>query len=183
MNPAAGRRIIKVSPGEHYVTAAAEEAIATVLGSCVAACIRDPVAGIGGLNHFMLPESREGVWGTGEASLRYGNFAMDRLIDDILRRGGQRPRLEVKLFGGAQLAQDRGQIGGRNVSFVDAYLKQAHISPVVRQLGGRQARRILYMPVSGQAFMMLLPDAPARQAWAPRGAALDAGPLPAAEMI
>nr|WP_246603248.1 chemotaxis protein CheD [Falsiroseomonas tokyonensis] len=183
MDPSAGRRIVRVSPGEHYVTAAPEEAIATVLGSCVAACIRDPVAGIGGLNHFMLPESREGHWGGGTASLRYGNFAMERLIDDILRRGGQRPRLEVKLFGGAQLAQDRGLIGGRNVSFVDAYLRRARLSPLVRQLGGHHARRILYMPVSGQAFMMLLPAATAAAAGDALEAELVAGRLPAAEMV
>jgi chemotaxis protein CheD len=73
---------VKLLPGDHYVTGLAEEMIVTVLGSCVAACIRDALAGVGGMNHFMLPESRDGRWGSASANLRYGNFAMETLIND-----------------------------------------------------------------------------------------------------
>jgi chemotaxis protein CheD len=156
--PCKGKRIVKVGPGEHHVTDLPEVAIATVLGSCVAACICDPVVGVGGLNHFMLPESIVGTWGQATASLRYGNFAMQRLINDILMRGGQRSRLEIKLFGGGTLAQDYGRIGERNADFVESYLRAEGLVPLVRQLRGQRARRVLYYAVSGRALMQELPD-------------------------
>lgn len=158
MSPCDGKRIIKVGPGEYLVTDDAEVAIATVLGSCVAACICDPVAGVGGLNHFMLPESVDGAWGEASASLRYGNFAMERLINDILKRGGQRTRLEIKLFGGGSLAQDYGRIGERNAHYVESYLQAEGMVTLARQLRGTRARRIIYHGVSGRAFMQELPD-------------------------
>lgn len=157
-SPWQGKRIVKVSPGEYHVTDLPEVAVATVLGSCVAACICDPVAGVGGLNHFMLPESSVGAWGQAMASLRYGNFAMKRLIDDILMRGGQRSRLEIKLFGGCSLAQDHGRIGERNADYAEGYLQAEGLVPLVRQLRGRRARRVLYHAVSGRALMQELPD-------------------------
>ena len=156
--PCHGMQIVKVGPGEHHVTDQPAVAIATVLGSCVAACICDPIAGVGGLNHFMLPESVAGAWGQASASLRYGNFAMERLINDILTRGGQRARLEIKLFGGGSLAQDSGRIGERNAQYVESYLQAEGMVPLVRQLRGTRARRVIYLAVSGRAFMQELPD-------------------------
>ena len=79
--------VVKVLPGEHYVTDAPDEMVVTVLGSCVAACIRDPAIGFGGMNHFMLPESSDGTWGASSSSMRYGNFAMEVLINEILEIG------------------------------------------------------------------------------------------------
>lgn len=177
-DPAAGRRIVKVAPGEHHVTDDPEAAIATVLGSCVSACIRDPVAGVGGLNHFMLPESADGVWGKAAASLRYGNFAMERLVNDILRRGGRRELLEIKLFGGARLGGDRIGIGERNADFVEAYLRAEGMVPVARDLRGRHARRLVYLPVCGRAFLLELVEQPAESAEAEArfGRRLGAGP-------
>lgn len=95
----------KILPGEYYVSNQ-NELITTVLGSCVSACIRDPVAGIGGMNHFMLPNSERGNW-NGKHSIasnatRYGNFAMEHMINDILKHGGERGNLEVKVFGGGK---------------------------------------------------------------------------------
>ena len=153
-----GMRIVKVGPGEHHVTHDADVAIATVLGSCVAACMRDPVAGVGGLNHFMLPESADGVWSKVMASLRYGNFAMERLVNDILARGGDRTRLEIKLFGGGHLMQDSGRIGERNADYVESYLRAEGMVPLVRQLRGKRARRLVYHAVEGRAFMQELPE-------------------------
>lgn len=161
-SPAQGRPLVKVGPGEHHVTGDPEAAIVTVLGSCVAACIRDPAIGVGGLNHFMLPESKDGVWGKASASLRYGNFAMERLINDILSRGGKRARLEVKLFGGGRLAQQSGGVGERNAAYVEAYLRTEGIVPLVSEMGRNWAVRLIYLPVSGRAFLQDLPEGTSR---------------------
>lgn len=157
IDPASGLVTVKIGPGEHYVSSNGNEIIMTALGSCVAACICDPVAGVGGVNHFMLPHSVAGAWDTEAASLRYGNFAMPRLIDDILERGGQPGRLEIKLFGGARLGSDGGEIGRRNVRFVEQYLHEGGLPWLVAELGGTVARRLIYSPMSGRAFVLELP--------------------------
>ncbi len=144
---------VKIGPGDHYVTGKAEEMILTVLGSCVAACIRDPVAGIGGMNHFMLPESATGNWGSASASLRYGNFAMERLINDLLCRGGRRCRLEVKVFGGAAMSGGGTLVGPRNAEFVEAYLQAEGLSITARHLRGKHARRVHYFPLTGRVLL------------------------------
>lgn len=148
--------IVKVAPGEHYVTSARDEMIVTVLGSCVAACIRDPVVHVGGLNHFMLPASLSGSWGGVTKSLRYGNFAMERLINDILVRGGRRERLEVKVFGGANVLNIDTAIGRQNAEFVEAYLEAESLSVAARHLYGQNPRRIHYFPVTGEVQMLEL---------------------------
>ncbi len=145
---------IRIGPGEHYVTRKPNEKIVTVLGSCVAACIRDPVAGIGGMNHFMLPESTTGRWGEASASMRYGNFAMERLINDVLRGGGQRDRLEVKLFGGAAMIANGATIGYQNADFAEQYLKAEGMPVAAKHLRGCLARRIDYAPLSGEVMML-----------------------------
>jgi len=113
---------VKVFPGDHYVTAIADEMLVTILGSCVTACIRDPLAAVGGMNHFMLPEATGAGWDTASASMRYGNVAMERLINDILARGGARQRLEIKVFGGGNVMNGTTNIGHRNAEFVEQYL-------------------------------------------------------------
>jgi chemotaxis protein CheD len=144
-----------VEPGAHLVTQQAGHVLVTVLGSCVAACLRDPVAGVGGMNHFMLPSSVTGEWGGISASLRYGNFAMEQLINDILRRGGSRGRLQAKLFGGAAMVANN-RIGDSNASFVEAYLKEEGISVVGGDLRGSYARCVKYQAVTGKALMRRL---------------------------
>jgi chemotaxis protein CheD len=151
---------VKVGPGELHVSTDPDEAIATVLGSCVAACICDRAAGVGGMNHFMLPSSTTGTWGKGDGSLRFGNFAMAHLIEAILQRGGRRERLEVKLFGGAHLGQDPGVVGARNADFAIDFLARQGLQPLARELGGSCARRIVYVPVTGRAFMVELREPP-----------------------
>lgn len=157
-DPLAGQRAVKVGPGEYHVSGEEETVIATVLGSCISACIRDPAARVGGLNHFMLPSSVDGGWGKAAASLRYGNFAMERLVNDLLARGAHRSRMEVKVFGGARLGASTDSVGQRNIDFIDAYLQAEGMRPVARHLGGTRARSIVYQPVIGRAFMRLLPD-------------------------
>lgn len=151
-----GGIMVKVLPGDHYVTDHPEEVLVTVLGSCVAACIRDPAIGVGGMNHFMLPNSPDGSWGEAQANLRYGNFAMEHLINEILKRGGRRSRLEVKLFGGARVLNIAAMIGQRNVEFVEAYLKAEGIPVAARHLLGELPRRVHYFPLTGKVRLQEL---------------------------
>jgi len=92
--------IITVAPGEHEITSAKDEIVATVLGSCVSVCMRDPIAGVGGLNHFLLPKNNGNA--DPSAGERYGDTAMEVLINDLLKRGAKRSNFEAKVFGGAR---------------------------------------------------------------------------------
>lgn len=151
-----GMKAVRVLPGEAYVTARAEEIIVTVLGSCVAACIRNPATGFGGLNHFMLPESDSGIWNGASAALRYGNYAMEVLINEVLKSGCERRDLEIKLFGGADLTDGPTLIGSSNVSFVLDYLNAEGLAIASADLGGCYGRRIHYNPSTGVVHRLLL---------------------------
>ncbi len=142
--------VIKVLHGEFYVTGEANEIVATVLGSCVSACIRDSETGFGGLNHFMLPEEKGSGWDGADAALRYGTFAMERLLNEVLRTGCPRERLEIKVFGGSILRGNQGGIGDMNARFVLHYLEQERLLAQVADLGGPKARRINYYPTDGR---------------------------------
>lgn len=139
--------VYTVLPGHHLVIEDAGAAISTLLGSCVAACIRDRRSGIGGLNHFLLP-GRES-----EHSARYGAHAMDLLIGDILARGAERADLEAKVFGGAAvIAGAAGQfVGQTNAVFVRDYLRSRSIPILAEDLGGSCGRRLYYFPDTGKA--------------------------------
>lgn len=153
---------VMVLPGRHYVTSSPEEMIVTLLGSCVAACIRDPIAAVGGLNHFLLPESNTGQWGQASAAMRYGNHAMETLINDIIKRGGERSRLEIKVFGGANVigAKSTQGVGQQNADFVESYLRNEGFTIAAMHLGGDKPRRIHYFPVTGKVNMLLLRRTP-----------------------
>ncbi len=156
IDPHFRRPSVKVFPGEHHVATDPDEMLVTVLGSCVAACIRDPMVGIGGMNHFMLPASESGDWGVAAASLRYGNFAMETLINDILKLGGRRDRLEIKLFGGANVLAGGLQIGHRNADFAEAYLADEGLRLLAKDLRGEAPRRVHYLPRTGAAYVQTL---------------------------
>ena len=153
---AAGEKIAKVLPGDYYVTAP-PELISTLLGSCVAACIRDPSLELGGMNHFMLPEASPEARDLRSHAGRYGVHAMENLINGILRRGGQRERLEVKIFGGGSMGRSRARIGEQNATFVEEYLRREGFVVAARDLGGEVARRLIYEPGSGLVQVMKLP--------------------------
>lgn len=144
----------KILPGEYYVTLH-DEAIVTVLGSCISACIRDRVFGIGGMNHFMLPDS-EGKLDkritAGSEATRYGNFAMEKLINDILKHGGRRENLEIKIFGGGQIIKDMHtlDIGQRNIEFVKDYIRTEGLSLLVDETGDVYPRKVYFFPASGK---------------------------------
>ncbi|WKA29838.1 chemoreceptor glutamine deamidase CheD [Bradyrhizobium roseum] len=147
---------VKVFPGDHYVTSVVDEMLVTILGSCVTACIRDPLAGVGGMNHFMLPESAGAGWDTASASMRYGNVAMERLINDILKRGGARDRLEIKVFGGGNVMNGTTNIGHRNAEFVEEYLAAEGLPIAARHLRGNLPRRVHYFPATGKVMLLEL---------------------------
>ena len=144
----------KILPGEFYVTTHGE-LIATVLGSCVTACVRDPTIGVGGINHFMLPyfnNSNSHTWEHTPVSLetRYGNIAMEKLINAILKMGGKRENLEIKIFGGGRVLDMRTDIGEKNIEFVKQYLIKENLKIVAEDVGGRHPRKIQYFPYSGR---------------------------------
>ena len=147
--------VAKILPGEYYVTTE-RELLATVLGSCVSACVRDPVAGLGGMNHFMLPVEGEGVVSADEPTLaaRYGSYAMEALINEILKHGGRRERLEVKVVGGGELVGAR--IGRANAEFVRCYLEREGLAIAGEDLGGPYARKVLYVPATGKLLVRKL---------------------------
>lgn len=147
----------KILPGEYYVTQNSKEVIATTLGSCVSACIRDKVFGIGGMNHFMLPlKNQHGSDGWIDSATRYGSYAMEHLINDILKAGGKRKNLEVKLTGGGKIVANMSDIGLRNIEFVLDYLKIENLSILSQDLGDVYPRKVLYYPDSGRMLVKRL---------------------------
>jgi chemotaxis protein CheD len=148
--------VVKVLPGEFYVTPKADEVLVTVLGSCVSACIRDLTAGVGGMNHFMLPLSHATGWGEDMNSARYGNFAMEKLINELIKAGCSRDRMEVKVFGGGNVIESSKAIGSQNAEFVLRYLKDEGLACSARDLGGQYPRRIHYFPSTGRVVRRLL---------------------------
>jgi chemotaxis protein CheD len=150
----------KILPGEFYVSKY-DEAVGTVLGSCISACIRDKVMGIGGMNHFMLPAQHEfssidwGSEGVSSAS-RYGNFAMEYLINTILSNGGSRKNLEVKLFGGGQVLANLTDIGQRNILFAYDYLNKEGLKIVAADVGDVYPRKVIYFPQTGKVLVKRL---------------------------
>lgn len=144
----------KITPGQYYVSKQ-PELIVTVLGSCVSACIRDRVNKIGGMNHFMLPINKRDdgtTWGSTQvnAGNRYGNFAMENLINDILKYGGSRNNLEVKLFGGGRVLAQMTDVGQKNIQFVYDYVTTEGLNLCAEDLGGIHPRKVLYDPLSGR---------------------------------
>ena len=146
----------KILPGEYYVTGR-DMLLVTVLGSCVAACIRDPKTGLGGMNHFMLPESgdRNDVL---SSSMRYGGYAMEVLVNQLVKMGANRARLEAKVFGGGAVL--RGfttvNVGERNSEFVLEYLETERIRVVSQDLMGLYPRKVYYFPASGRVMVRKL---------------------------
>lgn len=151
-NPSDGLWHVPITQGGTYVSADPEEVITTVLGSCIAACLRDRVAGVGGMNHFLLPEGR----GSDRTEMRYGANAMELLINGILRRGGEREKLEAKIFGGANVLAGLSDVGAKNTAFVRKYLADEGIPIVGGDVGGDLPRRVQFSPVTGRARQMTI---------------------------
>ncbi len=149
----------KILPGEFYVTRN-NEFIVTVLGSCVSACIWDEVAGVGGMNHFMLPDDHNasGNWtsSSNSSSTRYGNVAMEMMINDILKHGGNKKRLQVKIFGGGQMLTSMTDIGQRNILFIYDYIMTEGLKKVGEDVGSVYPRKVMFFPITGRVRMKRL---------------------------
>jgi chemotaxis protein CheD len=124
-----------------------------VLGSCVAVCVRDPDLKIGGMNHFLLPNAAENVAQSVSNDLRYGSYSIERLINSIMSHGGRRDRLEIKIFGGANMASDFSKVGGKNADFVCRYLEREGLSVAAQDLRGTSARRVMFFPQTGKVMV------------------------------
>ena len=143
----------RVSQGAFHVTSDRNAVLTTLLGSCIAVCARDPVAGLGGMNHFVLPSSEASLEETSLVALRYGSYSIERLINEIVAGGGHRSRLEIKVFGGARMLDGSSRIGERNARFVQTYLATEGLRIAASDLGGHQARKIRYRPATGQVWL------------------------------
>lgn len=153
-----------VIQGEQRISDDPNVVLTTILGSCVAACLRDPLAGVGGMNHFLLPGTEEGADQTG-VSERHGVHAMELLVNAMLDRGAVRSRLEAKLFGGAKTIKGLADVGTLNANFAEAFLRRERIANVGGCLRGALGRRIQFWPVSGRArriFLAYAEEPPAR---------------------
>lgn len=147
---------VKIYPGQYYATDRQDEVLVTTLGSCVSACVCDRSLGLGGMNHFMLPERaghrrdepNESAW---NIAARYGNHAMELLINAILKRGGERRNLEIKVFGGARILSHMHDVGLLNVNFIREYLIKEGLTVIAEDLGGCHPRRVLFFPTTGVA--------------------------------
>ena len=151
-----GTMAAKLLPTQ-YLVVDDDMALTTTLGSCVAACIRDPALKIGGMNHFLLPDGNVGD-GT---PARYGSYAMELLINDLLKRGASRKRLEAKVFGGANVLKGftSNPVGARNAEFVRHYLRSEHIPVVAEDLLGIHPRRVWFFAPTGRVVVQRLPHA------------------------
>lgn len=155
-----GHWCAKILPGEFYVTRNIE-AVNTVLGSCIAACVRDVQTGVGGMNHFMLPEDQSSgadSWasGNGTPSTRYGTYAMESLINEILKLGAHRGRLELKLFGGGRILPSMTDVGLRNIEFAKSFARIEQLRVVAADVGGNVPRHVIYFPSTGRVLLKRL---------------------------
>ena len=144
--------IASILPGEFFVSKE-PMVVYTVLGSCISACIRDPLIGVGGMNHFMLPEPKDTAHDSWGESTRYGSFAMESLINEILKRGGHRSRLEIKLFGAGKIYEGNIDVGANNAKWVLQYLKSEGLIVVKTDLGDVFPRKVYYHTDSGRVLM------------------------------
>jgi chemotaxis protein CheD len=149
-----GKEAVKVLPGEHFVHDE-DVLIMTTLGSCIAACLWDREKRVGGMNHFLLPD---GGTGGGDASGRYGSFAMDLLIGELVKRGATRSAMEAKIFGGGAVIGGMNSInvGERNTTFVLEYLRTERISVVSKDVLDVYPRKVCFLPSSGKAMVKRL---------------------------
>ncbi len=138
---------VPVFQGETRVSDRPDEVMTTILGSCVAACIWDSAAGVGGMNHFLLP----GDMTERGSNLRYGVNAMELLINGLLKKNADRRRLRVKLFGGAKMFDGSAEVGAKNARFAEWYMENEGLQVVSSCLGGHHGRKIRFWPATGRA--------------------------------
>lgn len=153
--------VAKILPGELYISNSKNEYITTVLGSCISACIWDSANQVGGMNHFMLP-LKSGISIYDDTSniaglaTRYGNFAMEHLINELLKNGAIRRNLKIKIFGGGAIFGQKTEVGKKNIEFVEDYIYQENLNLVSKDLGLDNPRKVLFEPVTGRVWVKKL---------------------------
>lgn len=149
--------VTTIHQGDCQASAVADLTYSTVLGSCISACVHDRVALVGGMNHFLLAEQSDLARDRHGASARYGAFAMEQLINRVLGLGsGKKANLDVKVFGGGKINSALDDVGAKNIEFVRQFLADEGYRVVGEDLGGTYARRVLFKPHSGRAFVKRL---------------------------
>jgi chemotaxis protein CheD len=149
--------VTTVHQGDCHISNVADLTFSTVLGSCISACVRDRAANVGGMNHFLLAEQSGSSKDRYGASARYGAFAMEQLINKVLSQGtGKKSNLEIKVFGGGKINAALDDVGAKNIEFVREFLAAEGYPVSSEDLGGSYARRVLFKPHSGRAFVKRL---------------------------
>lgn len=145
-----------ILPGEYFVSEE-PKVVYTVLGSCISVCLRDPFVHVGGMNHFMLaaPSNNEGHDNWADSG-RYGSFAMEMLINEILKRGGKKNRLEAKVFGGGKIYDSTMDIGAKNAAWALDYLEQEGLPLMKANVGDVCPRKVYFFTDSGKVLMKKL---------------------------
>lgn len=150
---------INIIQGEYHVSAEPEVLIGTLLGSCIAICLHDAVARVGGMNHFLLGEPGRNDQVRDADLSRYGVHAMELLVNEMMKKGAQRSRLRAHLYGGANIVAGLGQIGSANAAFAKSFVAVEGIALGRAELGGSQARRVEFMPYLGKVRSWTVADA------------------------
>jgi chemotaxis protein CheD len=156
--------VTTIVQGEFGVSDDLALVFSTLLGSCIAVCLFEEKTGIGGMNHYLLPDSA----GSRQGELKYGAHSMELLINGLLRRGAERRRLVAKVFGGARMNETLQDIGSRNATFAQTYLDRECIPVISKDLGGTHARRIHFHPASGSVRCLIINDVAPVEVSAPR---------------
>jgi chemotaxis protein CheD len=143
------KTVVKIYSGGYYTSETKNELIVTVLGSCIACCVYDPVLKIGGMNHFLLP----GDGSETQSSARFGVNAMELLINSMLKKGSTKDRLQVKIFGGANMMGGAARVGDKNISFIKDFLKAENLNIISEDVGGSTSRRLHFYPDEGRALV------------------------------
>jgi len=150
-------RRVNIVQGEFHVTSDSAVFLTTILGSCVAACLTDPIARVGGMNHFLLP----GEEGASNLSMSYGVHAMELLVNGLLQQGARRERLQAKLFGGARMLEGLTDVGRCNADFAERFIKRERITLTGGSLRGERGRRVQFWPTMGRVRQLTLGTAEA----------------------
>jgi len=150
-----GTMVHKINEGGFCVLSRSDHLIMTTLGSCISVCMYDPVIKIGGMNHFLLPEERNAEK-KNSFSMRYGNNAMEILLNEILKRGGQKARLVLKAFGAGNVLSMKADIGVKNQIFLKQYIIDEGMKLETCDLGGNFPRRVAFYPATGKVLVKLL---------------------------
>lgn len=145
-------KLIYVVQGTYYVSRHPEAKFSTVLGSCISVCLFDPVAAVGGMNHFLLPAGK----GSDSGHIRFGVNAMEHLINELLKTGALKSRMQAKLFGGARMSTTLSDIGRQNATFAHTFLANEGIPVTSESVGGTLARRVIFTPSTGAAKQLFV---------------------------